>query len=246
MARFQRVFFIFLAGTLWTTTGSGQTWLQEYNKLLQTYRSDSGIAYAAWKKNTADLKKLDSIVTALAIQTPPDSNDAAEIAYYTNTYNILVLHGVLAETPLKSVKDIAFNFGFFSQKRFTLGGEKVSLNEIEKIRLLKQFGDARIHFIVNCASTSCPPLPATGITSDNLEAIMNQATTAFLNDHPAGIRELQKGHFAVSKLFDWYQSDFEKSAGNVIQFINRYRRVSLPEKAKISYLEYSWNLNQSD
>jgi len=213
--------------------------------LLQTYRSDSGIRYTAWKNNAEDLRKLDEIVNALATQSPPDTNDATEIAYYTNAYNLLVLHGVLAETPLKSVKDIALNFGFFSQERFTLGGEKVSLNEIEKIRLLKQFGDARIHFIVNCASTSCPPLPPVALTQENLESIMNSATASFLNQHPEGIRKIDANAYALSQLFDWYQGDFAESSGNILAFINRYRDLPIPENAKIRYLDYSWALNQS-
>ena len=245
-ATLKKSLLILLATSLLATSGWSQSWLSDYNTLLATYRSESGIDYSAWKNNATDLQKLDGIVKALATQPPPDTNDATEIAYYTNAYNLLVLHGVLAETPLKSVKDIASNFGFFSQKRFTLGGEKVSLNEIEKTRLLKQFGDARIHFIVNCASTSCPPLPPVALTSENLETIMNTATASFLNQHPEGIRKVDERHYALSKLFDWYQGDFKGSSGSVLSFVNRYRGDPVPENARIRYLDYSWDLNQAN
>jgi len=245
MGYYTKALLILLVGIGFSASAWSQSWLPAYNHLIHTYRSDAGIDYVAWKKNKNDLKQLDKIVGALASQTPPDTNDAREIAYYTNAYNILVLHGVLSETPLKSVKDIAFNFGFFSKKRFVLGGKKVSLNDIEKVQLLKQFGDARIHFIVNCASTSCPPLPMVAVTPENLEYLMNSSTQQFLNYHPEGVRTLSDNSYALSKLFEWYQHDFEAAAGSFTEFINRYRTAPLAPGAKIRYLDYSWDLNQA-
>lgn len=222
-----------------------QSWIPEYNRLLQSYRNGSGIDYHSWHQNSTDMERLERIVKSLAEDTPPDTNDANEIAYYTNAYNILVIHGVLKAYPVESVTEIAFNFGFFSQKRFILGGQKVSLNEIEKVRLLQQFNDPRIHFIVNCASVSCPPLPAVALTAENLEEVMNRATRAFLNDHPEGIQ--RKGQtYRISKLFDWYHKDFTNSGRSIIGYINRFRENPIPENAQINYLNYDWNLNQSE
>ncbi len=227
-------------------TTHAQSWLPAYDELLNTYRSDTGVNYRKWTKSPADFKKLDTIVNQLASQSPPDGNDASELAYYANAYNILVLHGVLAAYPIESVKDIAFNFGFFSEKRFVLAGEKISLNEIEKERLLKAFGDARIHFIINCASVSCPPLPASALTSENLGATMQTSTATFLNHHPEGVQVISAQHYRISKIFDWYRKDFEASAGSITTFLNRYLTKPLSQTAKVSYLNYDWQLNQSE
>ena len=49
----------------------------------------------------------------------------------------------------------------------------------------------------------------------------------------------------LSQIFDWYKVDF-KAGGGVIAFINDYimTSVALAPKAKISYLEYDWALNE--
>jgi hypothetical protein len=43
----------------------------------------------------------------------------------------------------------------------------------------------------------------------------------------------------ISRIFDWYASDF----GNVIEFINKYSTVKVADSAKIDYLDYDWKLN---
>ncbi|MEM6886291.1 MAG: DUF547 domain-containing protein [Verrucomicrobiota bacterium] len=244
MIKFQKLSLTLLTGMLLTSSAWSQSWLPAYNRLLHTYSSDRGINYTKWKKNSNDVKQLEKIVSVLATQIPPDTNDAREIAYYANAYNILVIHGVLQNYPIRSVKDVAANFGFFSQKNFTLGGRKVSLNDIEKVRLLKQFGDARIHFIVNCASISCPSVPIVALTPENVDYLMDASATDFLNKHQDGIRIHSDGSYSISKLFDWYANDFEASSGSIVTFINRYRNSPIPEKAKIRYLDYDWGLNQ--
>ena len=48
----------------------------------------------------------------------------------------------------------------------------------------------------------------------------------------------------LSRIFDWYKADFEKSAGSLESFLRRYRTgATIPDGLRIEYLEYSWALN---
>lgn len=219
-------------------------WMKEYPRLLQTYVSEQGVDYQSWKNNPQDMQALDDMIRHLE-RHGPGSEDAMErLAYFSNAYNLFVLDGVLDAYPVDSVKEIAFAFGFFTVKRQTLHGEKMSLNHLEKQILLKEFEEPRVHFIINCASFSCPALPAVPLTADNLEQVMDAATRRFINEHPDGVR-VTRGRVEISKIFDWYADDFEKSAGSVRDYINRYRNSQIDSGLKISILKYDWRLNDS-
>ena len=204
-----------------------------------------GVDYKRWSENGSDLEALEGIIQHLESNGPYDSSTKGQIAYYANAYNLYVLDGVLKEYPIKSVREVAFAFGFFTRKRQTLNGEKMSLNHLEKQILIKEFKEARVHFIINCASGSCPPLPTEPLTADNLERIMEASATAFINKHRDGVRKESPGQVDVSKIFDWYHDDFENDSGSILAFINKYRMPLLNSDTKIKFLDYDWTLNDT-
>jgi Protein of unknown function, DUF547 len=119
----------------------------------------------------------------------------------------------------------------------------VSLNQIEKELLLGTFPDARIHFAINCASVSCPPLSAIPFRATTLSVQLDELTRNFLQKNPEAM-QLRGDSASLSALFDWYAADFA-SDGGVISFINRYRIPLLNPKLKLTYLPYNWKLNES-
>ena len=98
-------------------------WNESYNRLLAKYVTPQGVKYAAWKANAADLAALGQIVDAIAHETSPSGKDE-KLAFYFNAYNANILYGVLEKYPVKSVRDIAPLFGFFTQSRITVGGRE--------------------------------------------------------------------------------------------------------------------------
>jgi hypothetical protein len=224
---------------------SAEPWEADYTLLLQKYVRKDGVNYRAWHENTQDRQKLDTIIDSIRSRGPAQSDPQSMISYHINSYNAWVLKGVLDAYPINTVRDIAPLFGFFTSKRIEVAGKKMSLNHLEKELLLKQFKDPRIHFAVNCASFSCPPLLNQAYTAKELNLQLNQATREFLNQNPeALVFGNEPNQVKLSSLFDWYASDF-KAAGGVIPFLNQYRTQPLNPKSKISYLKYNWNLNES-
>jgi hypothetical protein len=232
-----------LAFTL-ASVGRADPSTEDYSRLLAKYVTPHGVRYAAWHADAADRAALEKVVSAMAAQKPMGSRDE-KLAFYINAYNANILQGVLEKYPLKSVRDIAPLFGFFTQNRITVAGEKMSFNHLEK-DIIHGFGEPRMHFVLNCASASCPPLLAKAYTAGQLDEEMDQQTTAFLNRNPMGARITDAGQKAeVSKIFEWDAGDFQ-AAGGVAGFINKYRKPPLPAGAQITYQNYDWSLNAAD
>lgn len=185
------------------------------------------------------LKAFSNYYESFDPETLPNKN--AKIAVYSNIYNVFTIQGVMAAWPVKSVRKIHPLFGFFTRNKFRLNGKKVSLNDIEKGKLQKL--DPRIHFVINCASVSCPEIQPVVLTQDNVEAVMDQAALAFLKDSSKNTFNASDKTWQLSKIFEWYAKDWGGEKG-VVAFI----RQTFPQGAdwqpqKITYDSYDWNLN---
>jgi hypothetical protein len=239
----RKIVFTLLALIASVAVARADAWNEAYSRLLEKYVVPPGVRYAAWQANAADRAELGKVVAAISKEKPAGSQEE-KLAFYLNAYNANILNQVLAAYPIKSVRDIAALFGIFTQQRITVAGQKMSFNHLEK-DVIHGFGDPRIHFALNCASASCPPLRPKAFTGAGLGAELDQQTTSFLNHDPHGLTVTDDGQKAdASKIFDWDNGDFQ-AAGGVEGFINKYRQPPLAPAAKISYMSYDWSLNEA-
>src|SRR5437867_2061679 len=100
--------------------------IQTYNRLLAKDVTASGVKYAEWKGNAADVQALQSVVDAMANEKISGSNQKEALAAYINAYNAWILHETLGKYPTNSVKDVLFTF--FTGKRIKVAGEEMSFN----------------------------------------------------------------------------------------------------------------------
>lgn len=199
---------------------------------------DGNVDYAKLNASPELQTKLEAYINYIAALDPESlSDDHTKLAVLANAYNVMVLMGVNRNWPVTSVRDIYIAYGFFTRDKWQLNGRKISLNDLEKkyIRPL----DPRSHFIINCASASCPVLPKQVITPEFLDAQMDRAAATFLKDPEKNRFEGDTWH--LSKIFDWYKKDWggEKE---VIAYILSVRG-DLEEPEDIRYLDYDWSLN---
>jgi hypothetical protein len=133
----------------------------------------------------------------------PDRN--AQLAFWINLYNTLVLDAVIALGIQRSITEQRAGLTFLRQAAYIVGGQRMSCDDIEHGILRanrghpffpgKQFHssdprlkwviepfDKRIHFALNCASRSCPPIRA--YAPEKLDSQLDLATRSYLaTDH---------------------------------------------------------------
>ena len=165
-----------------------------------------------------------------------------QLSFLINTYNAYQLKQVIDHYPIESIKDVGSFFSSpWSKEFFTLFGEPASLDLVEHGLIRTLFKEPRIHFAVNCASISCPPLMAEAFVASDLNAQLETATFNFLKD--ADANRLEGDTLYVSKIFDWYSGDFPQG---VIPFVSKYRPDWVHNgEPNLDYTEYDWRLNQA-
>ncbi len=232
---------IISAGMAGPCAAQSSSWAADYNRLLSKYATGSGVKYADWKSNAGDRQSLQKIVDAIAQENVSSLGQKDQLAFYVNAYNAWILHEALGKYPTRSVKDALFTF--FTGKRIKVAGQQTSFNALEKETIRSKFSDPRVHFALNCASSSCPPLQPEAFTGDKLDGQFEKLAKTFVNSERGVHYSAEKKTAELSKIFDWYKEDFKD--GGPVQFINNRRTAPLPSDVKISYQNYDWSLNEA-
>lgn len=213
-----------------------------WNDILHQYvNQQHRVDYAKLKKES--WKKLQDYVASFAQQgTQPLSPDEKK-ALLINAYNAMTMDWIVRNYPTQSIWNTPRPF---KARRFQLGGEAVSLNEIEdQLRAMK---DPRIHAALVCASRSCPPLRREAYVASRLNQQLDSNVREWLAN-PSLNRFYPARHLAiVSPIFKWYRKDFNAYPGGLRSFLLKFG----PPKASaalqgsrftIRYQTYDWGLN---
>ncbi len=220
----------------------GSGWVESYNRLLKQYVTPTGVKYVEWKKNSADMQAIDTVVDGISKESVSSLGQKEQLAFYINAYNAWILHGALAKYPTKSVKDTFFRF--FTANDIKVAGKQTSFKKLEDEVIRGKFSDPHVHFALNCASRSCPPLVPEAFEGGKVDAQMEKLAMAFINSEKGVTYNESAKTAQLSKIFDWYKNDFAKDGG-ALEFINKRRSAPIAKDAKISYQDYNWSLNEA-
>ena len=216
----------------------------QWTSLLQTYVSPTGnVDYKGIKEHEAEL---DAYLEVLSKNHPTsewDKND--HLAFWINAYNAFTVKLIVKNYPVVSIKDLGGSIYKvntpWDEKFIHIGEETYDLNNIEHGIIRKEFNDPRIHFAVNCASISCPPLRNEAYVGSKLNAQLDDQAKRFINVPTKN--KITKGKAQLSKIFTWFKGDFTASGLSIAEFINQYSEVKMTKKTKVTYFDYDWNLN---
>ena len=232
-----------MVGKVGSTPPSHQLW----DQLVKTHVKANGLV--DYKGFIREKPKLESYLKLLSENAPDRSkwSKNEQLAYWINAYNAYTVKLIVDFYPTKSIRDLGPKLKIplikdvWHYKFFKIAGVDMSLDEVEHGILRKEFDEPRIHFAINCASISCPPLLNEAFVAEKLEAQLTKVTVAFINDpvrNKLGTQSVQ-----LSSIFSWFTSDFTKR-GTLIEFLNKYSKVKIAPNAKVSFLDYNWNLNE--
>lgn len=180
-----------------------------------------------------------------------------KLAFWINLYNAAILHATLESGVEESVREQA---DFFDRYAYRVGGLTFTPNQIEHGVLRGDLEasdpraahavlpiEPRLHFALNCASKSCPPIHV--YTAEEIEPQLDLATRFFLNQETEARVDIANNAVYLTQLFDWYAADFEEG---VLPFVLRHlddspQRDYLEKRLRaidIRYNDYDWSLNR--
>jgi len=214
--------------------------------LLGKYVQAGAVDYKGLKSEESTL---DAYLAVLeAIDPKPLSRDK-QFAFYANAYNAWTIKLILSGYPgIKSIKELGSLLKSPWKKKIArIDGKRMTLDHIEHDILRPRFKDPRVHFAINCAAKSCPPLSDEPFSGDTLDRQLDQLTRAFINDPNSN--NLKGNVLYVSSIFKWFKTDFKDG---IVNFFRKYAEGDLKTNlktientVKVKYLDYDWSLNGS-
>jgi hypothetical protein len=226
------------------------------NLLARYYDPAKGMNYKGLKAREA--QTLAGLRQRMAEVDPAALPRPDQLAYWINLYNISVVSVVVDHYPVESIRDIStdpiIRLNVFKKPSVKVKGGAISLNDVENDKIREGFKDPRIHFAINCAAESCPPIRTEAYAGARINEQLDDQARKFLNG-PHGVHLQKDGDTLVvhtTKVMDWFGEDFDKWGGGRLAFIRKHvpadKRAQI-EKAgggvKLDYDSYSWKLNEA-
>ncbi len=228
------------------------------------------VDYAALRTDAAYGEYRAECLAVLRLFRPENLGSRAErLTFWINLYNALVLDAVISFGIQHSVTEGRLGLiAFFRRAAYLVGGQRVSLEDIEHGILRANRGhpylpglhfpgddprlswsvplDPRIHFALNCGGRSCPPIRAYG--ARKLDHQLDLAARSFV-DATTAIHPDAEG-LAISQIFRWYEGDFGGRSGLIAFLIEhlpdddrRRFAVNRGDRLRLDFSTYDWQLN---
>ena len=240
--------------------------------LLKTHVHGDRVDYASLSKDSGlldqYLKRLDSVSRAAVDAWPRDQ----QLAFWINAYNAFTLRVILDYYPIKTWtfkglvvprNSIIQIPGVWKKLSWEVAGQSLTLDHIEHGLIRPDFQEPRIHFAIVCASIGCPDLRAEAFTSDKLEEQLEDQARTYLSNTSKGVRvQREKQRVSVTKLFKWFNEDFDvpapegfqlngrsKKERNILNFVAHYLtdpsewELLQSSELDLDFLSYDWSLN---
>jgi hypothetical protein len=267
------VFLLFLLIVL--PVGAQQTPIDARQKsldlILDTYVRDGFVYYRALK---LERKRLDEYVAQLAAADPGAGiqddrlRRDAQLAFWLNAYNALVLRTVIdhypiqgasASYPKQSIRQIP---GAFERLPHTVAGRGLTLDQIEQT-VLADFHDPRVYLAIGRGAVGGGRLRSEVFSADRVEAQLAEVAAECASRSECVRVERDANTLAVSAIFSWREKEFVAAYGSaapaafaerspleraVLAFVEpkllTTERETLEKGTfRMTYLPFDWSLN---
>jgi hypothetical protein len=207
-----------------------------WDHLLKTYVNERGqVNFEAWH---ASPELLQSFMKEARYVAPERIEaNAAQKAYWINLYNASMIELIIENYPIYSMEQIKDQW---DRDVVQVEGIGFSINDIREV-LRREFEDPRIHAALYNGAISSPGLHRTVFTASNVDDELDKAMEKFLNNDMLNMLD-GPGYVEISKIFEWYRSDFGKTDQQLINFLNRFSNFEIPEGTHVEFRPYDWKL----
>lgn len=224
-------------------------------RVLDDHVDDDGLVDYARLQQGPGRADLEAFMQVLASTDPSTlASDEARKAFWINAYNAVVIWQVVERYPIDSVRDVGALWGLiggFFKQEYTVAGAQMSADDIEHGTLRARWPlDAEIHWSLVCAAFGCPRLPREPYRAESLDATLDARGREFLA-RPRGLQvDRDAGVLYLSSYFDWYEADFERVAGSVIDYVLGFAPDAEAawirehrDTIEVRIMPYDWTLN---
>jgi hypothetical protein len=236
-----------------------------FDQILDLNVRDGFVYYRALK---SDRGRLDSYVASLATASIDSDPREAQIAFWLNAYNAIVLRTVVdhypiaartKEYPPQSIRQIP---GAFERLAHRIAGRTLTLDQIEQT-VLPAFREPRLFLALGRGAVGSGRLRSEAYTPADLDRQLGEAASECASRATCVQLDLQHNTMQISSVFSWRRDEFAAGYGDkapaefanrspieraVVAFVAPHlltaeREFIAKNQFKVEYLPFDWTLN---
>jgi hypothetical protein len=240
-------------------------WRGNLDQVLDLYVRDGYVYYRALK---SDRRRLDAYVSALAAEPIATAPRDAQLAFWLNAYNAIVLRTVIDHYPItphsnaypaRSIRQIP---GAFEGLPHQVAGKSLTLDQIEQT-ILPGFNDPRVFLALGRGAVGSGRLRSEAFAPENLEQQLAEVAGECANHVQCVNVDRTANRLLVSSIFSWRSTDFSPAyadrAGAVFSSRSPIERAVLAfieprltsiekdflarNEFKVEFEKFDWSLN---
>lgn len=188
---------------------------EKYSQLLKEFVKDNSVDYAGLKKSPL----LKESMHEIAHISPARMLDEKErLAYWLNAYNLIVIKEIADRFPITNIDELGNDP---TRRKFTVGGEKLSMQLIQHDKIQPLFNDnfPEQIFLMCGGAMGNPPILDHAVTPERMDKDMKEAAYTWVIDPGNVTLDRYKGRFDVGPYLQWNEGLFEKRYGSAIDFV---------------------------
>lgn len=242
-------------------------------EVLSEYVSDGLVNYRSLQADPGNLNEYLQDLAEIDSAAYKKWTPQQKLALWINAYNAFTIRVILDHYPIEhswladplglypdnSIRQIK---GVWDDMTWRIMGEKFTLNHIEHVILRRELEEPRVHFVLVCASQSCPRLENKAFGASDLEARLDRAGVNYIYDSRRVQINKEQNLLLLSQIFKWFAEDFEfgtqykglfedhpSELAGILSWVYEYandedRRFLLQNSYEIPYMYYDWALNE--
>jgi uncharacterized protein DUF547 len=238
-----------------------------FDEILDLNVRDGLVYYRALQ---SDRSRLDRYIASLDVPaaTYASWSREAQMAFWVNAYNAMVLQTVINRYPIRGKSDlyppssIRQIPGAFETVKHRAAGRSVTLDEIEK-SVLTEFKEPRLHLALGRGAIGSARLRSEAYSGDRLSAQLESVQKEFVEDTNMLKIDRETGKVSVSAIVSWNASSFIQAydPGSTGSFAERSpierallafikpnllpleRELVEQNKFSVTYQPFDWRLN---
>ena len=246
-------------------SGSFDHSYQAYAKLLSAHVINQRVNYVKLVNARTAFTTIIESIAAVSAEDFQRWSEHQQLAYWINAYNLFTLKAIVDHYPItgswlswyprNSIKQIE---GVWDVIPWHAAGRIVTLDQIEHEIMRPTFKQPLIHFAINCAALSCPPLSPQPYRSETLIEQLATSTRQALTQS-AWLKNEERT-LRVTAILNWYGEDFTTEYAHgvtvngsyrdraILGLIARYgppaaQAIARVPNTRIRFLAYDWSLN---
>jgi len=194
---------------------------------------------------------LDSYRDALGGVSPSKMSRQEQLAYWLNLRNLLVIRAIAVDSPGRSLKgergDHADPGEMWTRRRLTIEGVSLSIDDIERHIILRNFDDPNIIYGLYQGVKGGPALWNKGFRGATVHQELEALGKTYVND--GGVIRVRSNEVRVPLVFHWYkQALFNGEDSKVIEHLTAIAKpqlgASLGAITSLGKQKFSYSLDE--